>query len=223
MTSSFLSEQTEDPFCQQYVLPFRITAILIELIRKHFSQPEGLLHKHLKDLLYRSPQRPVAEQAWNAVSSCPRPTIFIDSLLRWEPARVEHRPAILVGEGDYQAAQISLGDGQAPKARVPWGEEPRNYLLQGQHKVICLGTGRQVSLLAQEVLCLLIQFAQEIRQLLHAQKFLVRQMSAPFAVREATDLLGIALTLEVVLVHSWVVSSETPLIESYAVRLTDNI
>lgn len=155
-----------------------LTGIILDILRRHFSDPRRIVIPELRQL------------RWTEGEDT---RLLIESMERWRPELTEHRPAILVREGEYRQSKLIMGAMHPPNLD---GSLDHMVLWQGNHACVCLGASSgQARLLAHEVADELTQFGPLYRRQFHLQDWQVIGISSMAPLPEAERVRGITVSL----------------------------
>ena len=209
-----------DSLCATGLAPGLIlSGVMLGICRQHFSTPSNILDPSLRSLIWKA-----ATQAENnGLGTSATSPICIESVTKWNPNLVEHRPAVFVKRDARGSQRTIIGDryqgGKFPgKDFVDKGDR-YEVLIYGSYTFLCLGrTGAEAEALGVEVQLRLIEFGPLLRRDLNLMRFAVMDMSSVNIVEEAQQHFVVAVPVAYAFTHSWRLKPVAPLLKTADIR-----
>jgi len=137
--------------------PEVMTAFLTALLREHFGDPACVVDPIFRD----APWRPHPTEVGR---SDPSGGMVVESADAWDPELVEARPALIVADHAYKHVRVGIG-GRMEGHHTRDGFLQYGALFDSANTIFCVGRSRlEAKRLGTEVLQLLVQFADAIRE-----------------------------------------------------------
>jgi hypothetical protein len=154
-----------------------VTGILVQWMRGHFTYPRNIENSFLKSVLW------TPEDSTSAIT--------IESAFKWDPSKVEARPAIIIKPGPWKIVRYGIDDRKMVGTKMQYPRtELTNYnaMCQGSHTLFCIaGESAEVEILASEVYHELMEFGPAARRVFNFLRFIVSDIGEPAVLEEATQ------------------------------------
>ena len=190
-------QSNEAPFQNSEVNRLAVTGLILEMIRKLFSQDgHSIISPALSDYYW------VAEPEGDLSEA--KHQILIEEVFSWTPDTAGMRPAILVRANKWIDRRLTLGDKVVTGNPKPSGEEHYYRHVQGSHTVFAIGrTSSQTELLAREVYLYLNSFSPIILKETCFERWTVPELDAVQELEEYEEHFVIPINLVYELSYSW--------------------
>ena len=172
--------------------PFKMTAILCDHLRRHFSNPDAIRSPSLKDLIWRDG---------------PSSVIQIEPKGKWNPATSNRRPAIVLKQNACRSVELCLND----LAGENTGAGTTDYVLMwvGSNTLFCVNYNDASSvLLAEEVQDEFTIYAPIFRSEFRLAKFSVIEIGEAGQIAQSLEHYATPVTVGWAYAMTWRITEE---------------
>ena len=219
-----MSAQPEQRFekpsslCTTRLTPQILTGIILQWLRAHFAKAESIEEERLKTALWVGrPPDFVVEDVGSQIQ--------IESVYRWDPRLLQHRPALIVKRSPYERMKIGIG---GDRVYEPMGPGPDNLPqmgarffvpINGGHTIFCLNhDGAAAELLSSEVFAALLQFEVVVRAEFNFMDFRVMKLGEIARFEEAYEHFAVPITLTYAYSMEWIVAPQEPRLQTVSIQ-----
>jgi hypothetical protein len=186
--------------------PHVMTGFLRQLLIGHFKDPDNIEEPRLR--------RQIEElSSWHPTDYDETEPevkgISIESITRWDPSKVDKRPAILLKRNGWKWQRHSIGDISNRNAYT--GSTSYAGLWEGSHTIFCLTpNGAETEFLATETVKFLIQFSPMIREQMDLHKFYVSEVGGIGEIQEVIQGYAVPINVAYVAEEAWTLQPYAP-------------
>ena len=203
----------QSALCNKRFTPSIVTGILLRLLQAHFSNSENIRDEKLQDLIWIPD-----DQGGLEVSP-----ILIIPLFKYDAARMQHRPALLVSHQGMQAVRKVIND----KATV--GLDPNGNFsgerfvkdLSCTHVIRCVAKSSfAAERIAEEVFYYLLEFQHAIKQDFPFSEFQVRQTTGTKPLNEENTSFSVDIAVPWEHLYGWTLKPIAPILKKVQTKCT---
>ena len=201
--------------------PYILTGVFVWLAITHFASKNNIVDPELQAHLW-SP-----EDLDAGVTS----GIQIQALTKFNPAQLQHLPAIYVKRNSMSPTQISIGDRLFSPGITSPGIQANGYfsaidggdqfetLITSSHTLFCIGeTGLAAEKLGAEVFYRFLEFASRIRNDLGFYRFRPTELGPAQKLDEDKEHWVAPVVLGHVTNHAWTLRLEAPVLKGVSIE-----
>lgn len=190
--------------CETGPDPISLPALLLELLRGHFSDPAKILYPQLDTRIW------AADVATTKIA--------IESALRWDPAKAGSLPAVLLVRGDFSEIPVSIDGYRGTDLE---GKQHFSAIMGGTLIARCLSTQQgEAELLGAEVFRTLRHFTRAIREAAGLLRFRPNGATQVKKYRKDGDRWRVDIPIQVIWDDSFTIAPVLEPFDSYEILLT---
>lgn len=210
--------QEYSSLCSTGHTPLIITGAILRFLQEHFSRPEKIENKALRDNIW-------VENPDDTTEGIPPKGILIEPIYNWNPVDFQRRVAVYISRNQVTTQRLGINDGLT----VGLGKNSDGELktdegeyhvvgVQGSHTLSCIGrAGAEAEVLGNEVWREILHFSPVLRRDLKLKRLVVSEASPVSQLPEYDQNLVVTVAVGWYYFEKWRLRPMAPWLKSLAI------
>ena len=204
--------------CSTGHTPNIVTGALLRFLQEHFSDPNKIENKTLRDNIFK-------DQLPDTTEGLVDKGILIDPIYKWNPQDFTSRPAIYIKRNGMRVERYGINDGltvglgKDREGNVKTYEGEYHVVgVLGSHTVFCIGrSGAETEVVGSEVFREIQHFVPVLRRDLKLKKLAVTEMTEIQQLEEYDQHFVVAIIAAWAYFEKWRLVPEAPWLKGFTI------